>query len=129
MGRKEPHAMTTKVLSSHRSFKQFEQRIVLGDVSLSEVVCAGAQLMLQHAVELEMSAFLARDYYRNAPGVTAERGRRNGYEKHTVLTGEGPIEVAVPQVRDLPEEAARYSCTWGPATGRATRTGRRFRRR
>jgi putative transposase len=101
--------MATKVLPSHRLFKQFEQRIVLGDVSLSEVVRAGAQLMLQHAVELEMSAFLGRDYYRNAPVVTAERGRRNGYEKHTVLTGEGPIEVAVPQVRDLPEEAARFS--------------------
>ncbi|HUW82420.1 MAG TPA: transposase [Phycisphaerae bacterium] len=101
--------MATKVLPSHRLFKQFEQRIVLGDVSLSEVVRAGAQLMLQHAVELEMSGFLGRDYYRHAPAVTAERGRRNGYEKHTVLTGEGPIEVAVPQVRDLPDEAPKFS--------------------
>jgi hypothetical protein len=68
--------MTTKVLPSHRlfkqfqewtvlgdlSFKQFQERIVLGDLSLSEVVRAGAQLMLQHAVELEMSVFLGRDY-------------------------------------------------------------------
>ncbi len=39
--------MTTKVLPSHRLFKQFQERIVLGDLSLSEVVRAGAQLMLQ----------------------------------------------------------------------------------
>ena len=101
--------MRTKVLPSHRLFKQFQERIVLGDLSLSEVVRAGGQLMLQHAVELEMSVFLGRDYYRNAPAVTAERGRRNGYEKHTVLTGEGPIEVQVPQVRDVPAEAPRFS--------------------
>jgi transposase-like protein len=63
----------------------------------------GAQIMLQHAVELEMSAFLDRDYYRNEPAVTAQRGRRNGYEKHAVLSGEGPIEVQVPQARDLPD--------------------------
>ncbi len=101
--------MRTEVLPSHRLFKQFQERIVLGDLSLSEVVRAGAQLMLQHAVELEMSGFLGRDYYQNAPAVTAQQGRRNGYEKHTVLTGEGPIEVQVPQVRGLPDEAPKFS--------------------
>lgn len=59
--------------------------------------------MLQYAVEQEMSVFLGQEYYRNDPDRTSTHGRRNGYEKHTVLTGEGPIEVQVPQTRDLPE--------------------------
>jgi transposase-like protein len=100
--------MYKKVLPSHRLFKRFEERIVTGDVALRDVVRMGAQMMLQHAVELEMSAFLDRDYYQNAPAMTARHGRRNGYEKHTVLTGEGPIDVRVPQVRDLPEDAEGF---------------------
>ena len=100
--------MATKVLPSHRPFKRFEERVVLGDLTLSDVIRSGAQIMLQHAVELEMSEFLRRSYYRNDPVTTAERGRRNGYERHTVLSGEGPIEIQVPQARDVPEEAGRF---------------------
>lgn len=100
--------MGQKVLPSQRLFKRFEEQVILGELHLSDVVRLGAQLMLQHAVELEMTRFLGRGYYENAPAKTAQRGRRNGYEKHTVLTGEGPIEVAVPQVRDLPEDAGRF---------------------
>ena len=77
--------MYKKVLPSHRLFKRFEERIITGDIELREVVWMGAQIMLQHAVEIEMSAFLDRGYYQNAPAVTARNGRRNGYEKHTVL--------------------------------------------
>jgi putative transposase len=97
--------MYKKVLPSHRLFKRFEERIITGDVALVDVVRMGAQIMLQHAVELEMSAFLDREYYQNRPAVTAARGRRSGYENHTVLTGEGPIAVQLPQARDLPEGA------------------------
>jgi transposase-like protein len=100
--------MYKKVLPSHRLFKRFEERVITGDVGLRDVVRMGAQMMLQHAVELEMSAFLDRDYYRNDPATTARRGRRNGYEPHAVLTGEGPIEVQVPQVRDRPEGAEGF---------------------
>lgn len=100
--------MYKKVLPSHRLFKRFEERIVTGEVGLRDVVRLGAQIMLQHAVEVEMSAFLDRGYYENAPAVTARHGRRNGYEKHTVLTGEGPIEVQVPQARDLADGAEGF---------------------
>jgi putative transposase len=103
LGGKEPYAMRTKVLPSQQLFKHFQDRISLGEMSLSDVVRSGAQLMLQFAVEQEMSEFLGRAYYRNDPDTTGTRGRRNGYEPHTVLTGEGPIEVQVPQARDLPE--------------------------
>ena len=96
--------MYKKVLPSHRLFKRFEERIITGDIGLHEVVQMGAQMMLQHAVELEMSTFLDRQYYVNNPEKTATRGRRNGYEKRTVLTGEGTLEIDMPQVRDLPED-------------------------
>jgi len=95
--------MKTKVLPSEQLFKTFQERISLGELSLSDVVRSGAQLMLQYAVEQEMSEFVGRPYYRHDPAATATHGRRNGYERHTVLTGEGPIEVQVPQARDVPE--------------------------
>jgi putative transposase len=89
-----------KVLPSERLFKQFEERLVFGEMSLSDIVRSGAQLMLQYALEREVSEALSRGYYENAPEITKEKGRRNGYEKHRVLTGEGAVDVAVPQVRD-----------------------------
>lgn len=100
--------MSQKLLPSQRLFKSFEEKIILGELSLTDVLRQGSQLMLQHAVEIEMKEFLGRGYYENKPEVTGARGRRNGYEKRTVLSGEGPVEVEVPQVRDLPEDAPRF---------------------
>ena len=92
-----------KVLPSQRLFKQFEERLVLGDLALSDVIRSGAQLMLQYALEREVAEALGRGYYENAPEVSSERGRRNGYEARKILTGEGEITVEVPQVRDTEE--------------------------
>jgi len=89
-----------KVLPSQRLFKQFEERLIVGGLTLSDVVRGGAQLMLQYALEREVAEALGRSYYENAPAVSKEQGRRNGYESHRVLTGEGEISVEVPQVRD-----------------------------
>lgn len=93
----------SKVLPSQRLLKQFEERLFIGELTLSDIVRQGAQLMLQYALEREVTEALGRKYYENAPGVTRERGRRNGYEDHRVLTGEGPITVSVPQVRESAE--------------------------
>lgn len=89
-----------KVLPSERLLKQFEERLVFGDMGLSEIVRSGAQMMLQYALEREVTEALGRTYYENAPETTQRRGRRNGYEPRRVLTGEGPISVQVPQVRE-----------------------------
>lgn len=89
-----------KVLPSQRLLKQFEERLVFGDVNLSEIIRSGAQLMLQYALEREVTEALGRGYYENAPEKTKENGRRNGYESRRVLTGEGPVKVQVPQVRE-----------------------------
>lgn len=92
-----------KVLPSQRLFKQFEERLVIGDLTLSDVVRHGAQLMLQFALEREVSEALGRGYYENAPEVSRDRGRRNGYETRAIMTGEGAISIEVPQVRDTQE--------------------------
>ena len=66
---------------------------------LSETIRLGAQLMLQKAVELEVTEFLSRGHYqRSADGLL--RGYRNGYEDKQVQTGEGPLHLKMPQVRN-----------------------------
>ena len=100
--------MATKVLPSQRQFKQFEEQVILGQLTLPEVVRRGAQLMLQHAVELEMTEYLGREYYRNDPEATAVRGRRNGYHARPIRTGEGSLEIQVPEARDVPPGTPRF---------------------
>ena len=95
----EPYIMG-KVLPSQRLLKRFEERLVFGEMNLSEIVRSGAQMMLQYALEREVTEALGRSYYENAPATTKEKGRRNGYESHRVLTGEGAVTVQVPQVRE-----------------------------
>ncbi len=84
--------MGTKVLPSQRQFKKFEEQVILGQLDLPEVIRRGAQLMLQHAVELEMAEYLGREYYRNDIKATAARGRRNGYRSRPIRTGEGSLD-------------------------------------
>ena len=76
-----------KVLPSQRLLKQFEERLVFGDMNLSEIVRSGAQMMLQYALEREVTEALGRGYYENAPETTKEKGRRNGYESHGCRSG------------------------------------------
>ena len=69
---------------------------------LSEAVRQGAQLMLQKAVELEVSDFLGRGHYERS-GEGGLRGYRNGYEPKAVQTAEGTLQLKVPQVRESVE--------------------------
>jgi transposase-like protein len=65
--------------------------------SLTEIVRVGAKVMLQSALEEEVTAYLQRDYYER---VAESEGRRNGSKPRTVKTGCGDITVAMPQVRE-----------------------------
>ena len=56
-----------KVLPSQRLLKQFEEQLVFGEMNLSEIVRSGAQMMLQYALEREVTEALGRNYYENAP--------------------------------------------------------------
>ena len=74
----------------------------MGEVrqELDELVKAGAQRMLQAALELEVTSFIGRHR-----GIVDAEGRRqvvrNGYlPERDVLTGAGPLKTRQPRVRD-----------------------------
>ncbi len=75
----------------------------LGDGErLAEIGRLGARLVLQRAIEEEVTAFLGRARYER----TAEaRGSRNGNRPRHVQTAEGELEIQVPQIR---RAAARF---------------------
>jgi putative transposase len=57
----------------------------------------GARLILQQALEDEVSEFLGRARYERAEETVAHR---NGYERRTVRSTSGPVELERPRVRD-----------------------------
>ncbi|CPX30294.1 transposase%2C mutator type [Mycobacteroides abscessus] len=67
----------------------------------------GARLLLQAAIEAEVTAFLGRDRYERAAGSAGARaGMRNGYCPTTVKTTAGPVTLERPKVRGTAERFA-----------------------
>jgi len=64
---------------------------------LSKLGRLGAQLVFQRAIEEEVAAFLGRARFERA---SEARGSRNGHRPRQVQAAEGPLTIAVPQVRD-----------------------------
>ena len=74
---------------------------------LEEVARLGAQLLMQAALEAEISEFLGRDrYQRAATCADARPGSRNGYREVTVKTTAGPVQLARPKLRGTTEAFA-----------------------
>ncbi len=71
-------------------------------VLLSEAIQLGAQLMLQKAVELEVTEFRGREHYRRS-GDEPVQGYRNGYEDGQVPTAGDRLHLKMSQVRDTIE--------------------------
>jgi putative transposase len=71
---------------------------------LEDVARLGARLILQTALEAEVTEFLGRDRY--ARGDRARAGHRNGYSDVTVKTTAGPVELARPKLRGTDERFA-----------------------
>jgi putative transposase len=67
---------------------------------LASLARLGAQLVIQRAVEDEVSAFLARARYERAPEAN---GYRNGRRPRRVQTAEGELVIEMPQVRKTVE--------------------------
>ncbi len=60
----------------------------------------GAQLLMQAALEAEVTEFLGRDRYQRAAACEDARpGSRNGYREVTVKTTAGPVKLARPKLR------------------------------
>ena len=64
---------------------------------LAELGRLGARLVIQRAVDDELTAFLGRARYERTPEAA---GSRNGTRPRRVQTAEGEIVIAMPQVRD-----------------------------
>ena len=78
----------------------------LGD-TLEEVARLGARLLLQTALEAEVTEFLCRNRYerRNKSG-DARAGSRNGYSDVSVKTTAGPVTLKRPKLRGTTEAFA-----------------------
>lgn len=100
-GKKEPTPMK-KLLPSQTMEKEF-LALTSQKAPLSEAVRLAAQLMLQKAVELEVSDFLGRGHYERSGPEAEARGYRNGYEPKAIQTGEGTVHLKMPQVRETLE--------------------------
>ena len=79
--------------------------------SLSELARLGARLIIQRAVEDEFDAWLGRARYERRPEYQRGLrhygdGLRNGFRARTVQTGEGQLEIEIPQVREAAETFA-----------------------
>jgi putative transposase len=67
---------------------------------LEEVARLGAQLLMQAALEAEVTEFLGRDRYQRAAATPdAQPGARNGYRPVSVKTTAGPVTLERPKLR------------------------------
>jgi len=74
---------------------------------LEDVARLGAQLLMQAALEAEVTEFLGRDRYaRAALTEDARPGSRNGYREVTVKTTAGPVALSRPKLRGTAEAFA-----------------------
>jgi putative transposase len=74
---------------------------------LEEVARLGARLLMQAALEAEITEFLGRDRYQRAAACEDARpGSRNGYREVTVKTTAGPVQPSRPKLRGTTEAFA-----------------------
>lgn len=91
--------MSSRVAASERLVEQIEQVLLegVGDPErLAQLGRLGAQLVLQRAVEDEVTSFLNRTRYQR---VDDAQGWRNGHRPRRIHTAEGPLTIEVPQLR------------------------------
>jgi transposase-like protein len=74
---------------------------------LEEVARLGAQLLMQAALEAEVTEFLGRDRYQRAAACADPRpGSRNGYREVSVKSTAGPVQLSRPKLRGTSEAFA-----------------------
>jgi transposase-like protein len=99
--------VTTQVSPAERIRAEIDELFAsggdLGDV-LEEVARLGARLLLQTALEAEVSEFLGRNRYERRQRARAARaGSRNGYCPTTVKTTAGEVTLQRPKLRGTTE--------------------------
>ena len=108
--------MRRTVLPSAEIEARIEQLLAVGvgdnpRETLSELARLGARLIIQRAVEDEFDAWLGRARYERRPEYQRglrnyDSGMRNGFRPRKVQTGEGELEIEIPQVRQAAETFA-----------------------
>lgn len=95
--------MTARVSPTERIRAQIDELFAsegdLGEV-LEKVAQLGARLLLQTALEAEVTGFLGRDRYeRRAAAKDPTSGSRNGHSPVTIKTTAGPVSLERPKLR------------------------------
>ena len=95
--------MTARVSPTERIRAQIDELFgAEGDLgeTLEQVARLGARLLLQSALEAEVTEFLGRNRYeRRALAQAARAGSRNGFGELTIKTTAGPITLERPKLR------------------------------
>src|SRR3989454_11417174 len=88
------------IVPSERLRRELEEIVAGGadeDDPIEAIGRFGARLILQQALEEELTEFLGRERYERRGEPVAHR---NGYERVTVKTTAGPLELERPRVRN-----------------------------
>lgn len=96
--------MRVKIPPSEKLIKELKEKIREGGSSLWELIREGIRLMLQMGLEDEITELLGRRHYERREKDEELLGYRNGYERKTIQTAEGSVEVEMPQVRQAKKE-------------------------
>src|SRR5216117_946315 len=113
---KEAYAVRRTVPPAAEIEAQIDQLLAVGvgedpRAALSQLAKLGARLIIQRAVEDEFDAWLGRARYERRPEYQRglrnyESALRNGFRPRRVQTGEGELQIDVPQVRQAAETFA-----------------------
>jgi transposase-like protein len=108
--RKEPTPVSKRVAPSERLRAEVDEVFAGGTdlaAAIEQVARIGARLLLQTALEAEVSEFLGRERYaRSASSDNAREGMRNGYCDTTIKTTTGPVTLSRPKLRGTSETFA-----------------------
>jgi transposase-like protein len=94
-----------RIPPSKKYRKELEEILLRGieeEESLSTILQKGMQIIMQELLEAEVTEFLERGHYQRA-GRGMLKGYRNGYESRKIKTGEGIINIELPQTRNSAE--------------------------
>src|SRR3989337_3296539 len=96
------YALMASIVPSERLRRELTE-IVAGiggeDDPIEAIGRLGARLILQQALEEELTEFLGRERYERRGEPVSHR---NGYERVTVKTTAGPLELERPRLRKRP---------------------------
>ena len=90
--------MSRKVTPADRFRQELMAAVSEASLGFSGYCRLAAQAMLQTAMEVEAGPFIGRANYERREGPQATY--RNGYKRRKVTTGEGAVELFVPQTRE-----------------------------